>query len=227
MKKSRWQYTIPANAFHDADGDSLSYSATQADGKPLPKWLNFNAANRTFSGTPGNDDVGNLALRITASDNRGGVASQNLALQIANVNDAPQIGTTIANHTSESGKPLQYRLPTNAFKDIDKGDVLTLSAKLENGQPLPRGCHLTGKRGNSAVSRHEPDRQILMLTVSLSLQQIRAVCRPDKTSRSASNRQRISHREWRLTCPCKKLMKNHAGNIPFLQMHSMMPMAIP
>ena len=146
-EKSRWQYTIPANAFHDADGDSLSYSATQADGKPLPKWLNFNAANRTFSGTPGNDDVGNLALHITASDNRGGVASQNLALQIANVNDAPQIGATIANHTSESGKPLQYRLPSNAFKDIDKGDVLTLSAKLENGQPLPSWLSFDGKTG--------------------------------------------------------------------------------
>ena len=146
-EKSRWQYTIPANAFHDADGDSLSYSATQADGKPLPKWLNFNAANRTFSGTPGNDDVGNLALRITASDNRGGVASQNLALQIANVNDAPQIGAAIANHTSESGKPLQYRLPANAFKDIDKGDVLTLSAKLENGQPLPSWLSFDGKTG--------------------------------------------------------------------------------
>ena len=146
-EKSRWQYTIPANAFHDADGDSLSYSATQADGKPLPKWLNFNAANRTFSGTPGNDDVGNLALRITASDNRGGVASQNLALQIANVNDAPQIGAAIANHTSESGKPLQYRLPVNAFKDIDKGDVLTLSAKLENGQPLPSWLSFDGKTG--------------------------------------------------------------------------------
>ena len=146
-EKSHWQYTIPANAFHDADGDSLSYSATQADGKSLPKWLNFNAANRTFSGTPGNDDVGNLALRITASDNRGGVASQNLALQVANVNDAPQIGTTIANHTSESGKPLQYRLPSNAFKDIDKGDVLTLSAKLENGQPLPSWLSFDGKTG--------------------------------------------------------------------------------
>ena len=146
-EKSRWQYTIPANAFHDADGDSLSYSATQADGNPLPKWLNFNAANRTFSGTPGNDDVGNLALRITASDNRGGVASQNLALQIANVNDAPQIGAAIANHTSESGKPLQYRLPVNAFKDIDKGDVLTLSAKLENGQPLPSWLSFDEKTG--------------------------------------------------------------------------------
>ena len=146
-EKSRWQYTVPANAFHDADGDSLSYSATQADGKSLPKWLNFNAANRTFSGTPGNDDVGNLALRITASDNRGGVASQNLALQIANVNDAPQIGAAIANHTSESGKPLQYRLPANAFKDIDKGDVLTLSAKLENGQPLPSWLSFDGKTG--------------------------------------------------------------------------------
>ena len=145
-EKSRWQYTIPANAFHDADGDSLSYSATQADGKPLPKWLNFNAANRTFSGTPENDDVGNLALRITASDNRGGVASQNLALQIANVNDAPRVWASFPLHSQNSGGEVKFN-SQRFIRDIDKDDNLTFSADMGHGQPLPSWLSIDSETG--------------------------------------------------------------------------------
>ena len=145
-EKSRWQYTVPANAFHDADGDSLSYSATQADGKPLPKWLNFNAANRTFSGTPGNDDVGNLALRITASDNRGGVASQNLALQIANVNDAPRVWAPFPLHSVNSGESVKFN-PLFFIRDMDKDDKLAVSAEMYDGKPLPTWLTVDPKTG--------------------------------------------------------------------------------
>ncbi|EHM54654.1 type I secretion target GGXGXDXXX repeat-containing domain protein [Cardiobacterium valvarum F0432] len=136
-EKSRWQFTLPANAFRDPDGDTLTYTASLVDGKALPKWLYFDAAKRTFSGTPGNDDVGNLSIRVTATDGRGGSAAQNFALEVVNVNDAPQIDTALANQQGTGGKQWQYRLPSDAFRDIDKGDVLTLSAKLDNGQPLP------------------------------------------------------------------------------------------
>ena len=37
-------------------------------GNPLPAWLTFNGANRTFTGTPPLDFVGQLALKVTASD---------------------------------------------------------------------------------------------------------------------------------------------------------------
>ena len=72
---------------------------------------------------------------------------QNFALEVVNVNDAPQIGAILANQQGTGGKPWQYRLPTNAFRDIDKGDVLTLSAKLDNGQPLPSWLKFDGKTG--------------------------------------------------------------------------------
>lgn len=39
------RYVVPAYAFEDADGgDSLTYTATLADGSPLPEWLNFEAS---------------------------------------------------------------------------------------------------------------------------------------------------------------------------------------
>ena len=44
---------LPTTTFTDVDsGDTLTYAATAADGSALPAWLSFDAATRTFSGTP-------------------------------------------------------------------------------------------------------------------------------------------------------------------------------
>ena len=146
-EKEKLTYTLAEDTFHTANkDDKLTYSARLADGKPLPQWLNFDAITRTFSGSPGNDDVGVLDIEVSASG-KGGSASQRFTLNVINVNDAPQIDATIADYTSESGKPLQYRIPANAFKDIDKDDTLALSAKQENGEPLPSWLTFDEKTG--------------------------------------------------------------------------------
>ena len=73
-EESALSYTIPADAFVDMDaGDTLSYSASLPDGSTLPAWLSFDAATRTFSGTPDDADIGNITVKVTASD---GEASQ-------------------------------------------------------------------------------------------------------------------------------------------------------
>ncbi|NBS98617.1 MAG: hypothetical protein EBT08_21100, partial [Betaproteobacteria bacterium] len=65
-------FTVPSNTFADADsGDTLNYTATRADGSALPSWLSFNANTRTFSGTPGNADPGEINLKVTATDRVG------------------------------------------------------------------------------------------------------------------------------------------------------------
>ena len=63
-----WTYTIPAGTFADVDGDALTLSATLAGGASLPTWLTFDAATRTFSGTPPADFNGSLALAVTATE---------------------------------------------------------------------------------------------------------------------------------------------------------------
>ncbi|WP_247411011.1 DUF4082 domain-containing protein [Bradyrhizobium sp. 150] len=66
---SAFSLTLPAGTFTDVDsGDSLAYTATAADGSPLPGWLSFNATTRTFSGTPASGDVGTVSVKATATD---------------------------------------------------------------------------------------------------------------------------------------------------------------
>ncbi|TMJ13747.1 MAG: hypothetical protein E6G94_11090 [Alphaproteobacteria bacterium] len=68
-------YTIPGTSFIDPDGQqTLSYRATLTDGSPLPAWLSFNAATRTFSGTPPLSSIGaTLGVRVTADDGKASV----------------------------------------------------------------------------------------------------------------------------------------------------------
>ena len=93
-----FSFTLSVNTFNDIDaGDSLTYTATLADGGELPNWLTFDAATRTFSGTPVNEDVGTLSIKVTATDNDGESASDTFELQVVNVNDAPTLFSAIAN----------------------------------------------------------------------------------------------------------------------------------
>lgn len=131
-------FTVPQDAFRDVDaGDALTLSATQADGSALPSWLQFDAATRTFSGTPANGDVGSVSVRLTATDLAGAQASQTFAIEVANVNDAPEVGVLLGNQTGRVGQPNRWQLPEGAFFDVDAGDVLSYSATLADGSALP------------------------------------------------------------------------------------------
>ena len=67
---NRWfRYTFGSDTFVDLDrGQTLTYAATQADGTPLPAWLVFDAATRSFSGRPLVRDAGQFRVRVTATD---------------------------------------------------------------------------------------------------------------------------------------------------------------
>ncbi|OIP21998.1 MAG: hypothetical protein AUK50_00285 [Comamonadaceae bacterium CG2_30_57_122] len=129
-------------AYADADsiyGDVLTYTATLANGSALPSWLTFDAASRTFSGVPGNTDVGSLNVVVTATDTSGLSASSTFALNVANVNDAPTVAQPLAAQNITQGQLYQYTIPAGAFADPDSvhGDVLTYSAMLTDGSALP------------------------------------------------------------------------------------------
>ncbi|GAA5234286.1 DUF4214 domain-containing protein [Verticiella sediminum] len=83
-----YSFTVPAGAFVDPDaGDTLTYSATLGDGSDLPAWLSFDAATRTFSGTPdaGDVELDGLWVLVIATDGQGLSAQSGFALTVATV----------------------------------------------------------------------------------------------------------------------------------------------
>ncbi|NNF97161.1 MAG: tandem-95 repeat protein, partial [Halobacteria archaeon] len=113
-----FNFTFAANTFNDADvGDTLSYTS-DASG-----WLSFDAATRTFTGTPLNADVGTTTVTVTADDGNGGTVSDTFDIVIINVNDAP-----VANNDAfivNEGSTTTLDLAGN---DIDVDDGLDLTS---------------------------------------------------------------------------------------------------
>lgn len=81
---SSFSYTVSAASFTDIDNPTLNYSAALANSSPLPAWLHFDPASRTFSGTPSGADAGTLEIRLTATDAGGLSASDIFSLTVGN-----------------------------------------------------------------------------------------------------------------------------------------------
>ncbi len=128
---------LPESLFSDPDGDALTFSVRLENGSQLPSWLAYDPATRTLTGTPGNDDVGNLSIKVIATDTGGLSTYQVFGIDIANVNDAPEVMASLADQEATEGDLFSFTLPAVSFRDIDKDDVLTYSATLANGLALP------------------------------------------------------------------------------------------
>ncbi|MBD2410350.1 putative Ig domain-containing protein [Nostoc calcicola FACHB-3891] len=86
-ENSVFNFTFAANAFNDVDlGDTLTYTATLDNGNPLPSWLSFNANTRTFSGTPTAANVGNINVKVTATDTAAAKVSDIFVLSVTPLN---------------------------------------------------------------------------------------------------------------------------------------------
>jgi len=120
-----FSFTIPANTFADADaGDTLTYSATLANGNPLPTWLSFNATTRTFSGTPDDPDNGTISIKVTATDSSNASVDDTFNLTVTPVNDAPVAGDDSA--SANQNTPLTLLAADLLANDTDV-DSSTLS----------------------------------------------------------------------------------------------------
>jgi hypothetical protein len=122
-----FSFTPSVGAFTDPDfGDTLTYSATLLDGAPLPAWLTVDPATGRLSGTPENDDVGILSVRLTATDEGGLSVARDFALDVANTNDAPTAisvnGGTVAENSAAGTV-----VATLGASDIDVGDMHSYS----------------------------------------------------------------------------------------------------
>ena len=160
---------VPSITFADEDaGDTLTYSASLANGTALPTWLSFNATTQTFTGTPDDAQVGSLDLRVTATDTGTLTVSDTFSLTVTNVNEAPTVAAPIADQTALEDAAFSVVVPASTFTDVDHvhGDQLTYHASLSGGGNLPAWLSFdpltrtfSGMPGNGDVS-------LLALTVT-------------------------------------------------------------
>ncbi len=72
-------------------------------------------------------DVYNLTIQV--QDGQGDSQSASIAINVANVNEAPELDQGLQNQssgiTASVGNQFSYQIPVNAFKDQDVGDSLT------------------------------------------------------------------------------------------------------
>lgn len=121
---SPYNFIIPQGTFIDVDrDDTLSYSAMQENGDPLPDWLNFDPNTELFNGTPANVDNGVIDITVVAEDSSGAQVSDIFKLTV-NAQPEPVTDTF---ETMENTPSLltPVDLLTN---DIDRdGDVLSIT----------------------------------------------------------------------------------------------------
>ncbi|MBI5786871.1 MAG: putative Ig domain-containing protein [Rhodocyclales bacterium] len=133
-----FQYTVASDTITDPDvWSTVTYSATLVDGSPLPAWLSFDSATRTFSGTPGIGDVGSLQFVLWGKDEYGYGVGEGVTLSVGATNSAPTVASAIADQSATEGVLYEFTLAANTFVDPDTGDTVSVSATRSNGTALP------------------------------------------------------------------------------------------
>jgi Ca2+-binding RTX toxin-like protein len=74
------EFIVPADAFTDADGESLALGASLYGGGALPAWLAFDPATGRFTGAPLSTHVGISHIAVTATDPNGETAISDFGL---------------------------------------------------------------------------------------------------------------------------------------------------
>jgi hypothetical protein len=92
-----WSYDASAS-FSDEDSfDSLSYSASLANGDPLPAWIQIGATTGLVTGSPGFADRGTYAFNITVTDTQGESVSAPLTVAVTGFNAGQLLISTAGN----------------------------------------------------------------------------------------------------------------------------------
>ena len=122
-------YTVPEVI--DPEGDTLTYNAALGQAlNPLPDWLNFDAATRTFSGAPRRAHVaGPQVVVVEVSDGSSKSSRASFTLTVVLPPNQASIAPTIAELTATEDQTFTFIVPE--FTDPD-GDTLTYTATLDD-----------------------------------------------------------------------------------------------
>ncbi len=141
--------TIPASELlandSDIDGDTITIISVQ---EALNGTVSLDL-NGDVVFTPDPNYSGPALFTYTISDGNGGVSTASVSIDILAVNDAPVVVTEIPDQLVDENSPVQIST-SSFFEDVDVSDVLTYSATLSDGSPLPEWLSLDPVTGEIA-----------------------------------------------------------------------------
>ena len=142
-----FNFTLPADTFTDSDaGDILTYKATLDDDSQLPTWLSF--TNGTFTGTPTSDNLCEIYIKVTATDDDGESVSDTFTLEVEKPNIPPIVDDAtfsiqenseentvvgIVTATDSDNEALEYALAVGNL-DLDKDAKLAFAINPQTGE---------------------------------------------------------------------------------------------
>ena len=148
-------FTYQVPEVTDPDSDTLTYNAALGQAmNPLPLWLTFDAATRTFSGTPRRVHVATHTIVVEVSDGSAKSSSASFTLTVVlPPNQAPTV-PTLTDQTATEDQPFSYT--ALAFTDPDD-DAITYNATLDDNGALPAWLSFTPSSRTFSGTPLEPD----------------------------------------------------------------------
>jgi len=138
----------------------VTFTASLADGSPLPSWLKFDAKQRAFTGTPPQEME--LGISLKGSRLFGGSAKTGFLLTVGSGGSKPFVAGQLPEMTATAGQLFTGVIPRSVISDPD-GDILAFSLSSEEGK-LPDWLHFDP---NLMIVSGVPDKeQQLELTVT-------------------------------------------------------------
>ena len=149
---SAFSLSLPAGTFNDPDGGALTYSATGLNGAALPTWLTFNAANRSFSGTPTSANVGTVGVQVSATDPAKLSASETFNIAVTSTPASVSLFTASNTPTQtglNDGSPLEVGVK---FSSSAAGQITALKFYRSPGDTGPDVLDLWSSTGTLLAS---------------------------------------------------------------------------
>jgi len=144
------QATDPDNLWGGVD--ALSYTDTFETGT---SFFTVNSKTGTATVTPTEDNVGNYLVNFTATDSHGLTDSEEVAVQVINVN-YPPVWVAIGKQTIDEGKPYDLQLKATDVDKADKDNLEYSVAFIDGGVMFTMGTdgHVNFTPAKTMVGMH-------------------------------------------------------------------------
>jgi hypothetical protein len=127
-------------------GDVFTYELVAGDGEnDADNTLFYTIGDMLYINTTSDFETqSSYAIYLRTTDSYGQTFDTDFVIDVIDVNETPIVGNAVPDQEAEVSHPYYYQIPTDLFVDVDAGDVLTVTAMQEDGEPLPAWLSFDG-----------------------------------------------------------------------------------